>query len=369
MIMKHRTTVLGIAIVTFVLVSTGAVACVNAAKPATVGGPITGGPSVATDGNMNLFYVAQGVPNPFGSNIYFMAVNPMGEGTWSSAIGTGTNPCIVWQGGTNLSIFAVGTNGALWDKQTTDDGVTWKVVTLPATSVYAGTGPAAVFAPTPFQPEGIGQTDVFYVNSASQNLMWLSLPASGNNMLQSLGGKVFATPAAAVTSFLGGSNSITVVVKGTGGRIYDRLYTSGGFDVWGKAWHDGLIGPGASLASDGVEDLALFVVGTNDRMYAAYSTDDGASWLTINGATGSGSTHSLYWATLGGATASPPAAVLYYSEYYYSPLQPTYYDYAVVVRGGDGNLWQQTPSVNAVVPTVGGPFSVPSPWYGPISGP
>jgi hypothetical protein len=116
---------------------------------------------------------------------------------------------------------------------------------------------------------------VFYVGSAGNHLMWDALNmGTATNTQTDLGGIVFATPAANATT-----RGMDVVVKGTGGVIYQKAYAMGGFGGWTK-FHDGTIGLGASLASDNAGNLFLTVSGTDSHLYMAWSYDDGVTWVT-----------------------------------------------------------------------------------------
>jgi hypothetical protein len=340
--MKYKIRIVSIAMATIVLVAMGAVVGVSAAQPATVAAPITGAPAVCNNG-ANLWYVAQGTPDAHGNTIYYKVT-----GTWMP-LGTGTNPTIMSLGtGGSVAIFARGTNGQIWGKQTADNGATWTNITLPTSTAAAGTGPVATYDPVTLQ------MDVFYVNSA-HNLVWLSQTSNAQTVQTNLGGIVFATPAATSPA----SGTIVVIVKGTGGVIYEKTMQMGGFSGWTK-FHDGLIGAGATLVSaepalptavragpalvsDGAPDVFLFVTGTNSRLYMAWSYDDGVTWVTnyqqglvpLN-------THSLYWANLGGVLTSSPSAATAPQVDLHGTVAPPSSTIVVVARGGDGGIWTNT---------------------------
>jgi|GEM_PF-840443 len=299
-LMKYRTSVLSIAMASIMLVAMVAAAGLTAAAtPTTVGGPISGAPSATYDGT-NYWWAAQGASVPAG-NIYYQE-NTAG---WLGPVGTGTNPCIVWLGtGTgataNLDLFWVNSAGAIVGRTTTNGGATWSPISsslLPTVSVAAGTGPEAVYNPVALQ------LDVFYVAAGTNNLMWVSIPASGNTVVQNLGGQVYSTPAAAEVTT---SNTTVLVVQGSSNRIYEAMIAFGGFDGYSKL-HDGLIGYGAKLYWNGTTGMYLFVAGTNSQLYMAASTNTGLTWETINAATGTGSHSSIWWTPLGGITHQAPS--------------------------------------------------------------
>jgi hypothetical protein len=339
--MKYKIRIVSIAMATIVLVAMGAVAGVSAAKPATVGAScITGAPASCYDGAV-YWNVAQGAPDVHGNNIYWQQY----LGTAWTAVGAGTNPTVVALGVDNVVIVATGTNGALWAKETTNDGVSWTNVALPSLIPKAGTGATAVFlAATP-------ELDVFYV-APNGNLMDASLNlATASTSLTNLGGNCFATPAATAT----GTDSKVVVVKGTGGVIYEIICQMGRCSSYTKL-HDGTIGLGASLSSDGT-NLFLAVSGTNSRLYMAWSYDDGVTWVT-NYQQGivPTNTHALYWAPLGGVVTSAPTAVMQRAGYL-----------DILVRGTDCNIWDAV----VIVPMPGNlpVFLITNAWSGPLTGP
>jgi len=153
------------------------------------------------------------------------------------------------------------------------------------------------------------QTDVFYVDAASNHLMWDS-QVNGIVTQTDLGGVVTATPAAAVAA----DGSVQLIVEGTANRIYQATIASGAFEGYTTFHPDGLIGYGASLASDPTNgNLYLFVAGTNSQLYMTSSTDNGLTWSN--------------WLHLGGILYSAPSA-----EYDGTTI-------VVFVAGSNCNIW------------------------------
>jgi len=339
--MKYKISISSIAMAAIMLVSMVAAAGVSAAQPATVGAPITGGPSVCYDG-VNTWYVAQGAATT-GGNIYYKIG---ATGTWK-AIGSGTNPTVVCQGGAgDIAIFVRGNDGDLYEKMTTNGGATWSSwYALPGT-VAAGTGPDAVYIERaiPFlQPSGpissctpgsqLGpsipcglpgltfppistvtlQTDVFYVNSGNNHLMWDS-QVYGIVTQTDLGGVVTATPGAVINS----TGYPIVFVRGSQGSLYYKTDSSGGFGGWNK-FSNGVLaaGTGPAAVRDSVSgNVYVFVAGTDTHLYEANSTNDSLTWSS--------------WLNLGGFLTSSPSAA-------YATTHV-----AVMVRGRDGGIWTDT---------------------------
>jgi len=114
-IMKYKISILSLAVATILLVSMVTAAGVSTAHPAAVGAPCGPPPASCWDGT-NVWYVAQ-----YGNTIYYRE----NGGGWT-AIGTATNPAIVYEGGVgHVAIFVRGTDGYLYEKMTTDNGATW----------------------------------------------------------------------------------------------------------------------------------------------------------------------------------------------------------------------------------------------------
>jgi hypothetical protein len=148
-------------------------------------------------------------------------------------------------------------------------------------------------------------------------------PAS--SVVTDLGGVVTATPA--VVSPVNGF--VDVVVRGTGGHIWERTFETGG-SPWTE-FHDGTIGYGAAMVNPGGTSVTLFVAGSDYRLYELQSTDNGVSWHV-------GSHNNLAWTNLGGFLTSQPSASLYQDHAPSSLSAPL----KVAVAGTNSNIWQWT---------------------------
>ncbi len=221
-----------------------------------------------------------------------------------------------------ITVFFTVSGGAIASTTTSDDGHTWSALTTWPGTAAAGTGPAAVVNPA------TQAFDVFYVDSASHNLMDDHLavniipPASA--IVTSFGGYVTATPA--VVSPVNGFTD--VVVRGTGGHIWEQTFETGDWSTWTE-FHDGTIGYGAAMVNPGRANVTLFVAGSDNRLYKLQSTDNGVSWHT-------GSHNNLAWTNLGGFLTSQPSASLYTDHAPSSLSAPL----KVAVAGTNSNVWQ-----------------------------
>jgi hypothetical protein len=273
----------------------------------------------------------------------------------------------VWQyasGNPNqVTVFVRGTDGNLYSSTTTDittatTAAAWStpVTQLPGT-VAAGTGPVAVYnANTP-------QTDVFFVDSVTHQLMEDSSTTSGifppTAGPTPLGGYVTATPGAVVTNggYMPpslaarppGNGQIDVFVRGSQGALYERMYATGGWSGWTK-FHDGtleagtgptavsgFVGPdtGKTAVPDGYGGLTVYVTGTNLHMYSVYSSDEGLTWATT------GHHGYLDWSDYGGVLTSSPSGATG--------------TYVVVVRGADNNIWTNVNGIWQTPPPITAP--------------
>jgi hypothetical protein len=202
-----------------------------------------------------------------------------------------------------IDVFVRGSNGALYEKTTTDGGATWAWISLGG-QIPAGSSPTAC-------SWGAGRLDVFVqgTDGALYHKWYSGTSWSG---WENLGGGLTSSPAAAAAS---GSNRIDVFVRGTTGALWQRTTTDGG-TTW-SAWYSlgGVLPAGTAPAacSWGAGRLDVFVQGTDGALYHKWYS--GTSW--------SG------WENLGGKLTSSPAAT-----------SPGSNLIDVFVRGTDYALWE-----------------------------
>ena len=110
-------------------------------------------------------------------------------------------------------------NGALYEKTSTDGGGTWGAWASLGGQLASGTGPAAC-------SRGSGRLDVFVqgTDGALWHKWWNGAKWSG---WESLGGKLTSSPTAASRS----SGTIDVFVRGTDNGLWKKTY-SGGWSGW-----------------------------------------------------------------------------------------------------------------------------------------
>jgi hypothetical protein len=347
---KYKISLLSVAMATIVLVAMAATAGVTAAQTVTVN----------PNGQVSVVYAASNeyifAQSTAGKLVYENASNP----TWINVLGTvGSAPSAILQPSTanpnQVTVFARGTDGNLYSSTTTDitaatTSGAWSAATKLSGTVAAGTGPVAVYNPsTP-------QTDVFFVDSVTHQLMEDSSTTSGifppSAGSTPLGGYVTATPGAVVTGTGGyvigtpagvapsASTGIDVFARGNPNGLYEKIYATGGWGGW-THFNNGALaaGTGPTVISEGLPPtdigqtaapyggaVAVFVTGTNFRLYEAIGGPNGLTWQSVYDVTGHGSRTLVGWHNLGGVLTSSPSAV---------------WDGANVVlaRGGDNNIW------------------------------
>ena len=299
--MKHKKSVISIALATIMLVSLCTVVCstsVTAADssrktvqaPATVGGALDSTPAVANwkvAGAGDNFIPAVAAKNSTSNQPYFMDGL---SGIWV-ALGGATHEAPGMASGTptQMVVSVRGTDGVLYWKQTTDKAATW----LPATSwssaggqILAGTSPA-VYA---FSAKSIG----WLVTGTDHQLWWRTWNGQSYSAWKSLQGIVKGSPAVVTR----GSN-VDVYVGGSDARIWQKSFSSG---VWWKNW--GSPGSDVSVADGSSPTASVYLTAREDLFWLG--TDSALHQKTWNG--GSTWTAATTVPTFGGTLQSSPAA-------------------------------------------------------------
>ena len=320
--MKHKRSLMSIAMATLVVVSLCAVgvsAAVSAAPSSSanvsdglVGAPagIVGAPAVsswAPYGISEMLFV-RGTDNALWERSYDQIESIWGP--WTSLGGGITSaPAVASCSATFMQVYARGNDGSLWSRWTNDGAATWTpwYKPLPA-GLLAGTG-AAVCAES-----STGLAQDLFVTGTSGALYWSHWTNTvGYSSWTNLGGKLTASPGAA--SY--GSSPIFIQVYGRGGDggLWSRWTGNGGtsWTPWYKPLTAGLLagtGPAVCVLSSGKQDL--FVTGTNGAVWWSH-------WDVTKG-------YTAFTSVGGGTTASPAATVMA------GGIQ-------LWVRGNDGGPW------------------------------
>jgi len=357
--MKHKRSLMSIAMATLVVVSLCAVcASVSAsAAPSSsanaqtsevlVGAPIVGAPAVCHmdepgyHANHSLELFVQGADHA----LWWKNLSSTAK-SWSAWKPLGgyltSDPAATSRAVNTIEVFVRGGDGALWSRNTTDGGTSWNAWYKIGGQLLTGTGPAACRHVFPlgggYLSEGISVL-VTGTNHALYHKIYD--PAKGGwQAWTSLGGYLTSSPAAAMAdrdsadlpilhAYVRGDDDALWEYGGSWSKIGGQLLAGTGPAAWG----------GWSTAGYGYS-VDVFVTGTNHALYhKAYvpGPDPSKSWSA--------------WENLGGYLTSSPAATFRYAS---NPPQGD-----VFVRGGNGALWQKTWTYS----------SGWTGWTGPISGP
>jgi hypothetical protein len=306
-IMKHKRSLLSIAMATLVLVSLCAVCAsplsVDAAAGSTPfvqasGAPVGSAPALCWRSVNDLDVFVKGTDGA----LWYKHWNVnSGWSGWTPLGGYVTaDPAAISVSGLT-AVFVRGGSGSIWTKYTADGGASWTNWGEVGGQSLAGTGPAA------YAFNDGSQIGVF-VTGTSHALYHLWANSTGVYGWENLGGYLTSSPAATSPT----PGWIDVFGRGGNGALWGM--PNGGGASWG-AWENlgGQIAPGTGPAASSWSSRAdIFAEGTSGALYHL--------WVDSNGWSG--------WQSLGGYLTSSPAA---------SVLGTVVID--VMVRGGDGNLW------------------------------
>jgi len=230
--MKHKSSLISIALATIMLVSLCAVCAstsVTAAAvdnsnnkapaqaPSLVGAPagVVGAPAVCSHAANSLDLFIRGTDNAIWWRNW---TNGVGWSTLTSLCGIVTSsPAASSPYAGILNVAAPGTDGALWYIVSLDGGSTWGSWYSLGGKILAGTGPT-VFSPS-------SATVNFAVIGTDSALWWWT-----GYSWQSLGGYLTSSPTAASHS----TNVVDVFARGGDGNIWSRHTLNGGnaWDPW-----------------------------------------------------------------------------------------------------------------------------------------
>ena len=287
--MNHKRTSMSIVLATLMLVSLFAVVSSATGVSGTVmtgTGPATtyveGGPGlVAVDTSSHVWWN--------------QSVN---QSSWTSLGGSATSsPAATTLSNGVIYVFVRGTDGALWEKTTTNNGATWSSWHSLGGQLASNTGPAVC-------GWGSSRLDVFV--QGTDGALWHKWSTSSGTSWsgwESLGGKLTASPAAAPPA----TNQIGVFVRGTDGACWYKNWTGTAWSSWKS-----LGGQLAPNTGPGVMGLDL---NTTTRGYEVFvQGTDGQLWWQQFGLAGStGSTWGHLTACPEVLSASSPAIAFSHS--------------------------------------------------------
>jgi len=304
--MKHKRSVISIAMATLVVVSLCAVCAstsVSAApsssanattSAALVGAPagVVGAPAVCSQAANSYDLFVRGTDNA----LYW---RHEAGGVWGSWVNLGgfltSSPAATSPHSSGyLAVLARGGDGALWTIRGLNGG--WGKWYSLGGRLLEGTGPAAC---------SYAETLAYFV-TGNDHALWEWIGMGGSNNWKKIGGYLTSSPSA--TSYA--SNEITIAARGRNGAVW-AIYTLDGGTSWyaWESWGGKLLeGTGPAAVYDGFTIKAA-VIGTNSALF----------WWD-----------NYAWASLGGRLTSSPAAASHSMNVV-----------DVFARGGNGNLWSR----------------------------
>jgi C1A family cysteine protease len=146
------------------------------------------------------------------------------NGTWSSWQNLGgivtSSPGATSPSSNVINVFVRGSDGVLWERNTTDAGTSWSTWFKIGGLLASSTGPASC-------AQDANSLDIF-VHGTDGALWWKHYTSgSGWGAWQSLGGVLTSSPAAVSRSV----GTIDVFVRGSDNKLWERFYDNG-WDSW-----------------------------------------------------------------------------------------------------------------------------------------
>ena len=202
------------------------------------------------------------------------------ESSWSSIGGVATSSPAATTPNFNavvLDVFVRGTNGALYERPTLNNGASWGAWSNLGGQLAADTGPAAC-------SWGAGRVDVFV--QGTDGALWhkgsTNSGASWSNW-QSLGGKLTSSPAASPPA----TNQISVFVHGTDGACWYIDWTGTAWSSWKSL--GGQLAPHTGAGVMGVvfntttdaRGYEVFVQGTDHQLWWQDFGRAGSAWSRL----------------------------------------------------------------------------------------
>ena len=335
--MKHKLTLISIAMAALVLVSLCAVGAsaakgnnANVQAPAVVGAHVGhGAPAVCFDGTANTLDIfVRGADN----HLYWK--HSVDNGTnWGPSMDLGgiltSAPAVTSPSTGVMDVFVRGTDGAVWWDHYNATTSKWSGWSTPLGGSLGGLTPVNR-APAACS-WGTDRLDVFVqgMDGALWHKAWTGTSWSG---WQSLGGKLTSGPAATATA----PNQIGVFVRGTDGAVWYTHYpsTSSGWDNWTSVGGQVYAGTSPAASNFGANRIDWFVMGTDQGLYHSWK-----AW-TAGGATNG-------WENLGGILTSSPGAT--------ARIINGHNLIDAFVRGGDGDftiVWQKSSDTTTTTPST-----------------
>ena len=241
------------------------------AAPTSLGGNVTSSPAATSRAPGYLDVFARG------SNGALWSENTTNNGTsWNGwyqiggQLAPGTGPAADARGTNSLDVFVQGTNQVLY--YTHWNGATW--------SAWASLGGALTSSPAATSPTS-GVIDVFV--RGTDGAIWEKTTTNGGSSWSnwaSLGGQIASGAGPAASSW--NPSRLDVFVEGTNGAMYQKTWTGSSWSGWQSLGGVLTSSPAATSPSPGTIDV--FVLGSDNGLWQkSYSNGAWGSWLSADG--------------------------------------------------------------------------------------
>jgi len=241
------------------------------AAPTSLGGNVTSSPAATSRAPGYLDVFARG------SNGALWSENTTNNGTscngWyqiGGQLAPGTGPAADARGTNSLDVFVQGTNQVLY--YTHWNGATW--------SAWASLGGALTSSPAATSPTS-GVIDVFV--RGTDGAIWEKTTTNGGSSWSnwaSLGGQIASGAGPAASSW--NPSRLDVFVEGTNGAMYQKTWTGSSWSGWQSLGGVLTSSPAATSPSPGTIDV--FVLGSDNGLWQkSYSNGAWGSWMSADG--------------------------------------------------------------------------------------
>ena len=236
-------------------------------SPLSLGGALTGTPSVVTGAEYQIDVLATGKN---GHLFHFYYSGGEWAGPEDRGIPGGTSlvgsPSAVGNGPSTLEVFSIGADGNLYHAINNGAWIAPELVKGVTVPVPLTGSPAAAV-------NGWNPLDVFAIGTDGN--LYHAWYAGGNwSGVENLGGNILAGSPSLV---LGGPNNLEIFAIGTDGNLYNKYWTAAGWSGWTNLGGGNLVGSPSGVASD-PGNLDVATTGADGNIYHFYYADD--SWNT-----------------------------------------------------------------------------------------
>jgi 5-hydroxyisourate hydrolase-like protein (transthyretin family) len=188
----------------------------------------------------------------------------------SGVLAAGSSPAATSPASSAIDVFVQGTNGAVYEKTSSDSGATWTGWTSLGGVLAANSGPAATSS---------GSVTYVFAHGTDNAVWYKDWNGTAWSSWNSLGGVLAAGSSPAATS--PASSAIDVFVQGTNGAVYEKTTANGGTTWGGWTSLSGVLAAGSSPAATSESgQVYVAALGTGNALWWKTTT---SSWMSVGG--------------------------------------------------------------------------------------